>query len=181
MGTRTQLTRNFPPIFSQSNVVRVKCTAMLLTVYLKSNEITFEVKRPQKLPALESREKKGRASKSGTFFSSFQNTVECFLGFCFVVKTSADDVIWQIFDICSHEFSLFFKPIEFLGLYKVNWVEKRLKSCEKMSKVCEITLSKTSTDNVILQIFDIFSPDFSLFSTHLTFYRLKNSIGSKKD
>ena len=31
---------------------------MLLTVYLKSNEITFEVKRPQKLPALESREKK---------------------------------------------------------------------------------------------------------------------------
>ena len=29
---------------------------MLLTVYLKSNEITFEVKRPQKLPALESRE-----------------------------------------------------------------------------------------------------------------------------
>ena len=40
-------------------MVRVKCTAMLLTVYLKSNEITFEVKRPQKLPALESREKKG--------------------------------------------------------------------------------------------------------------------------
>ena len=40
-------------------MVRVKCTAMLLTVYLKSNEITFGVKRPQKLPALESREKKG--------------------------------------------------------------------------------------------------------------------------
>ena len=46
--------------------MRVKCTAMLLTVYLKSNEITFEVKRPQKLPALESREKKGRGSNSGT-------------------------------------------------------------------------------------------------------------------
>ena len=42
----------------QASIVRVKCTAMLLTVYLKSNEITFEVKRPQKLPALESREKK---------------------------------------------------------------------------------------------------------------------------
>ena len=43
---------------------------MLLTVYLKSNEITFEVKRPQKLPALESREKKrggalGSASGNG--------------------------------------------------------------------------------------------------------------------
>ena len=46
--------------------MRVKCTAMLLTVYLKSNEITFEVKRPQKLPALESREKNGRGSNSGS-------------------------------------------------------------------------------------------------------------------
>ena len=35
----------------------------------------------------------------------------------------------------------FFKPIELLGLNKVNWVEKRLKSCEKMSKICKITLS----------------------------------------
>ena len=42
----------------QASIIQVKCTAMLLTVYLKSNEITFEVKRPQKLPALESREKK---------------------------------------------------------------------------------------------------------------------------
>ena len=46
-------------------MVRVKCTAMLLTVYLKSNEITFEVKRPQKLPALESREKKGGGAGGG--------------------------------------------------------------------------------------------------------------------
>ena len=50
----------------QASIIRVKCTAMLLTVYLKSNEITFEVKRPQKLPALESREKKrGGALGSG--------------------------------------------------------------------------------------------------------------------
>ena len=35
----------------------------------------------------------------------------------------------------------FLKPIEFLGLRKVNWVEKRLQSCEKMSKICEIILS----------------------------------------
>lgn len=49
----------------RAKFVRVKCTAMLLTVYLKSNEITFEVKRPQKLPALESREKNGRGSNSG--------------------------------------------------------------------------------------------------------------------
>ena len=47
-------------------MVRVKCTAMPLTVYLKSNEITFEVKRPQKLPALESREKKGGGVLGGS-------------------------------------------------------------------------------------------------------------------
>ena len=47
----------------------------------------------------------------------------------------------QIFDIFSYEFSLFVKTIEFLGLNKVNWVEKRLKSCEKMSKICEMTMS----------------------------------------
>ena len=35
----------------------------------------------------------------------------------------------------------FFKLIEFLGLNKVNWVEKGLISCEKMSKICKITLS----------------------------------------
>ena len=57
------------------------------------------------------------------------------------MKTSADKVILQIFDIFLHEFSLFFKPIEFFGLNKVNWVEKRLKSCEKMSKICKNTLS----------------------------------------
>ena len=31
--------------------------------------------------------------------------------------------------------------MEFLGLNKVNWVEKRLHSCEKMSKNWEIILS----------------------------------------
>ena len=50
----------------QASIVRVKCTAMLLTVYLKSNEITFEVKRPQKLPALESREKKRGGAQGST-------------------------------------------------------------------------------------------------------------------
>ena len=35
----------------------------------------------------------------------------------------------------------FFNAIEFLGLNKVNWVEKRLKSCEKKSKICQIILS----------------------------------------
>ena len=34
---------------------------------------------------------------------------------------------------------------------------------------------------MILQIFDIFTNEFSLFSTQLTLYRLKNSIGLKKD
>ena len=40
---------------------------MLLTVYLKSNEITFEVKRPQKLPALESREKNSSKNSIGEY------------------------------------------------------------------------------------------------------------------
>ena len=42
---------------------------------------------------------------------------------------------------------------------------------------------KTSADKVIshiFDIFDIFSHDFSLFSTQLTLFRPKNSIGLKK-
>ena len=39
---------------------------------------------------------------------------------------------------------------------------------------------KTSTDKMILQIFYIFSHECSLFSTQLTLFRLKNSIGLKK-
>ena len=54
-------------------MVRVKCTAMPLTVYLKSNEITFEVKRPQKLPALESREKKGGGAGEGGGSAATEN------------------------------------------------------------------------------------------------------------
>ena len=46
-------------------------------------------------------------------------TVECFLRFCFVVKTSVDNVILQIFDIFTNESSLFFNSIEFLCLNKV--------------------------------------------------------------
>ena len=42
-------------------------------------------------------------------------------------------------------------------------------------------VEKRSTDNVIWQIFDIFSHEFSLFSTQLTLFRPKNSTGSKKD
>ena len=40
---------------------------------------------------------------------------------------------------------------------------------------------KTSADNVILQIFDIFTHELSLFSTKLSFYALIKSIGLKKD
>ena len=40
---------------------------------------------------------------------------------------------------------------------------------------------KRSADNMISQIFDIFSHDFSLFSTQLTLFRSKSSIGLKKD
>ncbi len=68
-------------------------------------------------------------------------TMECFLRFCFVVKTSADNVISQIFYIFTNELSLFFNSIEYLCLNKVNWVEKRLNSSVKMSKIYKITLS----------------------------------------
>ena len=40
-------------------------------------------------------------------------TVECFTRFCFVVKMSADKMISKIFDIFSHEFSLFSNQLSF--------------------------------------------------------------------
>jgi len=43
----------------------VKCTAMLADVYMKSNEISFEVKAPPNAPALESREKNGKKLNRG--------------------------------------------------------------------------------------------------------------------
>ena len=45
---------------------------------------------------------------------------------CFVAKTSGDKMILQIFDIFFYEFKSFFKPIEFLGLNKVNWALKNV-------------------------------------------------------
>lgn len=45
--------------------MKVKCTAMLGNVYMKSNEISFEVKAPQKTPALESRGKSTQSVLSG--------------------------------------------------------------------------------------------------------------------
>ena len=74
-------------------------------------------------------------------FQQLLCTVQCFPRFCFVVKNVGrqDDLanFWHFITW----FQLFIKPIEFLGLNKVNWVVKSLKSCEKMSKNCEITLS----------------------------------------
>ena len=69
----------------------------------------------------------------------------------------------------------------------MGWKKPGIK-CKKSQKFakssCRSTfcfVAKTSADNVILQIFDIFSHDFSLFSTRLTLFRHKNSIGLKKD
>ena len=98
----------------------------------------------------------------------------------------------------------FFNPFEFLGLNKVNWFEKRLNSCEKMSKICKITLSadislsacsravfcwaffmrrlsSRAGAKLYAELFNEKSHDFSLFSTQLTLNRPKNSIGLKKD
>ena len=68
-------------------------------------------------PATEDRTRSGKAG-------NFNSTVECFPWLCFVVKTSADKMILQIFDIFSHDFSLFstqltlFRPRNSIGLKK---------------------------------------------------------------
>ena len=56
------------------------------------------------------------------FKINISGTVECFPSFCFVVKTSNDKLILQIFDIFSHDFSLFSTQ---LTLYKPKNAEER--------------------------------------------------------
>ena len=82
----------------------------------------------------------------------------------------------------------FFNSVEFLCLNKVNWMEKRLNSCEKMSKIGQIMLSAdifTRKLNVgrqrDLANFGHFHQWIESFSTLLTLLRLNNSIGLKKD
>ena len=56
--------------YFQNGSIKVKCTAMLQNVYLKSNEISFEVKkRLQNIPALEIREKNGKKNSKGKSYS----------------------------------------------------------------------------------------------------------------
>ena len=62
--------------------------------------------------------------------------------------------------------------------------ESRFQYCQQCTVECFSRLCfvvKTSADKMILHIFDIFSHDFSHFSTQLTLFRPKNSIGLKKD
>ncbi|CAB4070285.1 unnamed protein product [Lepeophtheirus salmonis] len=54
LGIKFRLREHF---FSNRPDVKIKCTAMLSPIYLKSSEVSLEVKLPQKAPALESREK----------------------------------------------------------------------------------------------------------------------------
>jgi len=68
-------------------------------------------------------------------------TVECFPRFCFVVKRSADKMILQIFDIFSHDFSLFSTQMTLFGSKNsigkhstvrgrvTNWSPNNLASC----------------------------------------------------
>ena len=51
-------------------------------------------------------------------------TLECFSRFCFVVKTSADKMILQIFDIFSQDFSLFSTQLTLLILEKHSTVQQ---------------------------------------------------------
>ena len=61
--------------------MKVKCTAMLGDVYMKSNEISFEVKAPPNAPALESREKNGKKMSRGkkTIMKQIETLVRFFL------------------------------------------------------------------------------------------------------
>lgn len=56
---------------SREGSVKVKCVAMLLQVYLKSHEISFEVKRPRRnlVPVLESRDKNGKSQSNNADLS----------------------------------------------------------------------------------------------------------------
>ena len=115
-------------------------------------------------------------------------TVQCFLRFCFVVKTSADNVIWHIFDIFTKKLSLFSTQLSFYALRKSIGLKKdsiHVWKCQKFAKSrCRpmfLQQNTTSADNVISQIFDIFTKKLSLFSTQLSFYALIKSIGLKKD
>ena len=114
--------------------------------------------------------------------------MECFLRFCFIVKTSADKVISLIFDIFANELSL--SSIQLTFLKQRNSIELKKGSiywwkCQKLAKSrFRPTFSlrtKTSAIKVILQIFEIFPNEWSLFSIQLTLLRHRNSIGLKKD
>ena len=73
---------------------------------------------------------------------SFSNTQwNVFFRFCFVVKNVGRQRDFANFWHFLTWIQFFLKPIELLDLNKVNWVEERLNSCEKMSKICKITLS----------------------------------------
>ncbi len=73
-------------------------------------------------------------------------TVECFPRFCFVVKTSTDKMIWQIFDIFSHEYSLFANQLRFWAQIKSIGLKKdriHLRKCQKFAKYsCRPTFSQ---------------------------------------
>jgi len=60
-------------VLEGSTSIKVKCTAMLQNVYLKSNEISFEVKPLQNIPALEIREKNGKTNLKGHNFDEFMS------------------------------------------------------------------------------------------------------------
>ena len=67
-----------------STSIKVKCTAMLQNVYLKSNEISFEVKPLQNMPALEIREKNGKNSLQGKLHNDDIRHYEKFIPLSFI-------------------------------------------------------------------------------------------------
>ena len=89
----------------------------------------------------------------------------------------------------SHMISVFIQPNWlYLGLktrlvWKKDWIHVR--KCRNFANSsCRprfYFVVKTSADNMIWQIFDIFSHEFNRYSSQLTLFRPKNSIGLRKD
>ena len=115
------------------------------------------------------------------FFLAYLCTVKCFLRFSFVLKTSADNVIFKFFYIFTNELSLF--SIQLTLLKQRNSIELKKDlihwwKCQKFAKsCCRLTVSlrnKMSTDHVIWPIFDIFHQWIESFFNQIDFiYALK--------
>ena len=117
--------------------VQVAHIELLLHTFSSLLLLLFHNMQQQKLMALPSGATLVVKRIQGLSISKTLCTVDCFPKFCFVVKTSADNVILQIFDKMTHDFSLFstqltlFRPKSSIGLKKDGI---HVRKCQKFAK-----------------------------------------------